>query len=243
MKELRETCSGELTAWLNYGRDCESSDARDKIFAFLGLASEEYNITPDYSPLTSLEALLIQVATRIVAVDKNLDLLLCSGREKNRPSRFNMLPTWVPDWRQIPYYVDALYPKKISLTPPRVENSTKLMAEGFWLNNPESSLIMAFTAAENKEQDPWIRFQKAWMLDEDDGLWYFPYTSALFKLKKVNSHWLLIEDVSKTWQPPREQIWDSSQPNPCSNLLNVALRGDVAWLLKQGLKREVIEIR
>jgi hypothetical protein len=40
----------ELRPLLTHARNCKSSDPRDRIYAFLGLANPEYNIIPSYKP-------------------------------------------------------------------------------------------------------------------------------------------------------------------------------------------------
>lgn len=235
LNQLGETRTGELKVWLNYGRNCKSSDARDKIFAFLGLASEEYNITPDYSASTTIEEVLIQVATRIIAVDKNLDLLSYSAGERKYHPVFNRLPTWVPGWTDQRRRPDPIHNKSFSPKPPRVEDGIKLMAEGFQLDGQESKLAIAFGMTEDKEQDPSLNFRVWWSLEENEGLWYFPYTSVFFKLEKVEFHWLLVRDIPLSWQ--------SGQPNAFLKLFEMVRKGDVAWWLEQGLKKETIEIR
>ena len=112
------------------------------------------------------------------------------------------------------------------------------MAEGFLLSNPESDFIKASRTVGDPEHDPWIgiSFRSRWKLDEKDGLWYFPYTAFLFILKKVESHWLLYNAVSK------QRL--SMSKHPFELILFEAIdKGDVAWFLEQGLKSEVIEIR
>jgi Heterokaryon incompatibility protein (HET) len=96
--------SRDLKPWLECGRHCQTSDPRDKIFAFLGLAYRSYDITTDYSVSKTtdneLSGLLIQVARKISVAEEALDLLSFAGLAWER---YDYLPSWVPNWfdRQI----------------------------------------------------------------------------------------------------------------------------------------------
>jgi hypothetical protein len=88
----------QLLSLLSHARRCEASDRRDKIYAFLGLASPKYWITPDYSPNKSVNHVLLDVARKIIAVDKRLDILQEAARNNRLVTSADPLPTWVPDW-------------------------------------------------------------------------------------------------------------------------------------------------
>jgi hypothetical protein len=82
----------DLKTWLECGRICSTSDRLDKVYAFLGLAREHYNIIPDYSPSDTLEKLFLEVVQKIVSADGTLDLL-SYVRQQYANYEYH-LPTW-----------------------------------------------------------------------------------------------------------------------------------------------------
>lgn len=59
----------KLSALMYHGRNCKSTDPRDKVFAFLGLADPRYNISLDYSTSRTMNTILTEVAARIITVE------------------------------------------------------------------------------------------------------------------------------------------------------------------------------
>jgi hypothetical protein len=98
-KTNRRTIS-DLKIHLRHSRNCDASDPRDRIFAFLGLADPAYGIVPNYDTEFTIVHALIQTATKIIEYEKTLDILqdVHCGRE----TVGFMLPTWVPDWTSRP---------------------------------------------------------------------------------------------------------------------------------------------
>ncbi|KAF4441182.1 Heterokaryon incompatibility protein 6, OR allele [Fusarium austroafricanum] len=96
LTKTKEIWKGEedLKEILIQFRHCKSSDPRDKIFAFLGLARPCYGINVDYSKENTMEAVMIDTAKNIFMCDRNLDILLYTIRTKGSLQ----LPSWVPDW-------------------------------------------------------------------------------------------------------------------------------------------------
>ncbi|TPX14608.1 uncharacterized protein E0L32_005300 [Thyridium curvatum] len=88
-----------LTDLLLHARNCLSSDPRDRVYAFLGLAEGEYAVTPCYDKANTVERVLVDTARAIVAHDHNLDMLGYVGC-RSGPVVFDGdgIPTWVPDW-------------------------------------------------------------------------------------------------------------------------------------------------
>jgi hypothetical protein len=84
-----------LKELLQHSRQCQSSDPRDKIYAFLGLADQGYGIIPKYTLENTIVHVLIDTAERIITFEGNLDILehVSEGREKLG----TLLPSWVPD--------------------------------------------------------------------------------------------------------------------------------------------------
>ena len=88
--------SSDLKILLQHSRNCESSDPRDRVYAFLGLAHRGYGIVPDYSFSHTIIHVLVQTAQQIINYDKSLDILQHVRRGRDKLGTF--LPTWVPDW-------------------------------------------------------------------------------------------------------------------------------------------------
>ena len=86
----------DLKILLQHSRNCEASDPRDRVYAFLGLAHRSYGIDPDYSFANTVIHTLIQTAQHIIRYDKSLNILQHVGRGRDKLGTF--LPTWVPDW-------------------------------------------------------------------------------------------------------------------------------------------------
>lgn len=80
----------ELLQWCHV---MSSTDARDKIYAVLGLAcdQDQLSIIPDYS--TSTAQLYQDTAVRILETHPTLDILSSAHANKSME-----LPSWVPDW-------------------------------------------------------------------------------------------------------------------------------------------------
>lgn len=77
--------------------DC--GDPRDKVFAFLNLATDcdALNICPDYSDSTTVKDLYTTTAVRILENDTTIDLFSSIAVSKRIP-----LPSWAPDWSYCP---------------------------------------------------------------------------------------------------------------------------------------------
>lgn len=88
--------SSDLKALLQHSRNCEASDQRDRVYAFLGLAHDGYGIIPDYTANQDIKKVLIEAAKGIIRFDKSLDILRHVHRGRDKLGL--QLPTWVPDW-------------------------------------------------------------------------------------------------------------------------------------------------
>jgi hypothetical protein len=77
-------------------RGCESTDPRDKIFEFMGLATDLQDKTtfhPDYSkPVICVYSEFVGF---LITEKKSLEFLQLACREVD-----SELPSWAPDWRQ-----------------------------------------------------------------------------------------------------------------------------------------------
>lgn len=110
---LRLTCVGSINLQRHGPHHLESSDPRDRIFALLGLASdqEHLEIYPDYT-LTCQEVYVQAVA----ALLRQGHLSLLSHIQY--PKTQNHLPSWVPDWsRPVSDPLQIVEDDHISLTP------------------------------------------------------------------------------------------------------------------------------
>ncbi|KAF5700747.1 heterokaryon incompatibility 6 OR allele [Fusarium mundagurra] len=103
-KEWADGISDKLTPLLSHSRVCKSSDPRDRIYAFLGLADPSYNIVPVYDRANTIEDTLCHTAKRVILKDHRLDILSLS----QETDRAEGLPSWVPDWR-VPLSRDFLF--------------------------------------------------------------------------------------------------------------------------------------
>ncbi|WAO96605.1 HET domain-containing protein [Fusarium falciforme] len=96
--DSKETWRGDedLKKVLAGSRHCRSSDPRDRIFAFLGLAHPGYGIETDYRKSNTLRATIIHTAKKILEFDQHLEMLAFAVR--TIIVRPGVLPSWVPDW-------------------------------------------------------------------------------------------------------------------------------------------------
>ncbi|KAI5464955.1 heterokaryon incompatibility protein-domain-containing protein [Mariannaea sp. PMI_226] len=81
---------------LAHSRYCSASDDRDRIFAFLGLATPDYGIIPNYSPANGISSVLIETTKKIILFEDSLDVLSHAVIPTSSPRR--SLPSWVVDW-------------------------------------------------------------------------------------------------------------------------------------------------
>lgn len=91
-----------LSNLLQHSRNTETSNPKDKIYAFLGLAHPWYEIPINYDLSYSMNTVLSDVARAIVLHELNgLNILAQAGTASNKrrlPQGSDPLPTWVPDW-------------------------------------------------------------------------------------------------------------------------------------------------
>jgi len=75
----------DIKELLRHSRRCKTTDYRDRVYAFVGLAHPDYNIKPIYWPSNSLSATFSHVAARIIIEERNLDILLDATEETRLP--------------------------------------------------------------------------------------------------------------------------------------------------------------
>jgi hypothetical protein len=83
-----------------------------------------------------------------------------------------------------------VHSKSFSSRVPTVEDSTRLMAEGFNLDNLKSGIRMFLEAPPEKGEF----FQQS-LGEHPAALRYFPPTSAVLKLLKMDTYWVVMEEV------------------------------------------------
>ncbi|KAK4442591.1 heterokaryon incompatibility protein-domain-containing protein [Podospora aff. communis PSN243] len=77
-------------------RHSEVTDPLDKIYAYLGLATPGYDITPDYSMTNTEVKVHIEATAAYIKLHKGLDIL--SFAEERNGDTGPSLPSWVCDW-------------------------------------------------------------------------------------------------------------------------------------------------
>lgn len=88
---------GDLRVLLRHARNFQASDTRDKIYAFVGLARDDYGFTPSYSHENTAVDVHSDAARRIVEIDRDLNYVLEQAFVGRRDLGY-FLPSWVPDW-------------------------------------------------------------------------------------------------------------------------------------------------
>lgn len=82
----------DIKSLLRHSRLCETTDPRDRVYAFIGLADPVYGIKPNYESL--LRDTYIDAAARIILKERRLDILFDANENEKTPG----LPSWVPNW-------------------------------------------------------------------------------------------------------------------------------------------------
>ncbi|KAF2658973.1 hypothetical protein K491DRAFT_591957 [Lophiostoma macrostomum CBS 122681] len=92
----------ELSYLLRHARNTQSSQSKDKIYAFLGLTHTRYGIPIRYQPSYTINALLTDTARSIITREASrLNILVDAGTSvpnRQLTSSTDPLPSWVSDW-------------------------------------------------------------------------------------------------------------------------------------------------
>lgn len=99
MFRLKEHWSenASLSAILRESGRYYTSDKRDRVYAFLGLADPHYEVIPDYTTQNTLGKTLTDTTKRIILYEDSLDVLTwCGLAEKD--SLGERVASWVVDW-------------------------------------------------------------------------------------------------------------------------------------------------
>ncbi|KAH8674195.1 heterokaryon incompatibility protein-domain-containing protein [Xylariales sp. PMI_506] len=89
--------SADLRTLLRHSRCFRATDARDKVYAFAGLARREYKFAPSYALENTAVHVHHDAARRILKYDGDLTYLLEQAFAGRGELGF-LLPSWVPDW-------------------------------------------------------------------------------------------------------------------------------------------------
>jgi hypothetical protein len=81
----------------------QATDARDKIYAFIGISSERDALQIDYS--FSVRQVYMNLVYSIVKSSKSLDVICALRRDTNKHG----LPSWVPDWSMQRCYAEDFF--------------------------------------------------------------------------------------------------------------------------------------
>jgi hypothetical protein len=165
-----------LLSFLKDTRHCKSSDARDKIYALLGMTLEKNDFFPDYS--VSIRDTFILLTKSFITRDKNLDVL-CHVQGARSPHN---LPSWVPDW-SYPRLADVLgHEKTLSIRPYKANGASianvNFGRDQYFLLHDLQNLIknpeMLMDSLGHQLQDPEILVAKGILVDKVDqvGLMY-----------------------------------------------------------------------
>lgn len=93
----RDSPVGDLRVLLRHARNFGASDARDKVYAFVGLAREGYGSEPSYSQENSPLRVYSDAARKILEHDEDLSYIL-EQAFAGRGDLGYFLPSWIPDW-------------------------------------------------------------------------------------------------------------------------------------------------
>jgi hypothetical protein len=127
-------------------RDSEATDARDKIYAILGLASDtnDLDIKPDYELSTA--EIFTQLAARVIKSHQSLDCLGSAGIVKHKD-----IPSWAADWEQnywrvpFPFHHRArvLDTERFVTAKTRIYNASEGMVPNIDFDSSERKLLVS----------------------------------------------------------------------------------------------------
>jgi hypothetical protein len=136
---------------LEFARTAQSSDPRDRIYAFIGLATPKYNIIPSYETSNSLNDTLCYTTKQIILYEDSLDIIGYAPHKNILDSAG--LPSWVPQWcspslqiflAAYNYWASANYPAMASFHPNSQGESDRILrVEGIFIDQvaAETTLI------------------------------------------------------------------------------------------------------
>ncbi|KAH8886040.1 hypothetical protein GQ53DRAFT_348130 [Thozetella sp. PMI_491] len=206
-----------LPELLYYGRQCRTSDPRDKVFAFLGLADFRHTIQPDYT--STQNEVLVDVAARMFERSPSTVLLNALSNKRPSTSRLDGLPSWVPTWLEereerehsaeplVPYTVKGPTPESrftYKRTDFHGQRYHVLRLWGFRIGtvNDDGTLNSLFS----KNQPIQPRNLGVREKDELWTIWIAPDVAQDFIVRRSDRYYRLISDVF--WRPPGSLLGD-----------------------------------
>lgn len=193
-----------LSELLKHGADCKSAEVRDKIYAFLGLATPSYGITPDYDRPPN--AVFMETAQAIINQERRLDILAVARENRKPKEGSESLPSWVPDWsdshRAKIDYKKFLKDVKYPVTSCRASQDTK--AEVKFQNRFLEITGIRADRLSRKVEDPPYRPYKSFQTQdrrdvctvnsakEGDEIWIFFGANEVFTLRNLGSYYTIL---------------------------------------------------
>ena len=186
----------ELMDLLAQTRHLRRADARDGVYAFLGLVREDYGIVPDYSAGNGMERLLLDMSGRIVRRDARLDILSYACLARGELSR--RLPSWVPDWscgrcgKVRERTIRETHEKLAAVLVPRVREGGELEVQGYKIGTFENGqrLVVHLEGVA-----VWIGSGQ-----EDDEVWALIGARNPFVLRRLGGGHRVVEEAGFKWQ-------------------------------------------
>ena len=86
-----------LSTLLRHARSVNTSEPRDKVYAFLGLTEPTYNLIPSYTPENTIKKVLTATAEAIIVREESVAIVWDALGTRSPETGF-YLPSWVPDW-------------------------------------------------------------------------------------------------------------------------------------------------
>jgi hypothetical protein len=169
--------------WLN-----EATDPRDKVYALLGLATDNHpnSLVPDYSlPVGTVYGMVVK---DLMTRSKNLDFLsLCSS---TGPRRVEGLATWAPNWRT--------EGKKAKMVPGYHTFSLSFINERPWVysgTDPPLEKRRRFCASGESNSLETVRFSEDFRELLVTGI----VVDIVSQLSEVRSYQFSQEEISQVW--------------------------------------------
>ncbi|KAF2998849.1 hypothetical protein E8E13_003296 [Curvularia kusanoi] len=211
--------NGGLGEFLYLCRFRKATDARDKVYAYLGLIDSKYEIKPNYESKgpEGVRRMLIEITRQMIIHDENLDILRWVFPKRSTRHR----PSWVPDWTELDVYATAFpgYMHKFSSADPQVAFSSHdevLSVRGAYIGTldrmePPSGTQKAFGHDSWKfhvSQDCYVHVasisirscklgDQAWILFGSEGVFLLREENDAFRLIGLAS---VKDDMGKVWR-------------------------------------------
>ncbi|KAN0117718.1 HET domain containing protein [Hyaloscypha variabilis] len=252
-----------LIGWLDSCQTCQTSDPRDRIYAFLGLAHPQYNIIPDYSPSNTMDNLVLEVFRKVLEAEGTLDFLNYVGeRQLNASGHYldsSARPSWVPDLNELRikkgFYFDLVedgaigHPKSTRINASIDDSGTILTVEGIRLDTIPRKLSRFIECKDsffNTMRGLLVKWAWHVIVRKGTSLWWFPGSSFVAVLAPKESvptrplpkgrHWRLLYTSFLVSLHYERDGWAKS-------VTRLVLDGDLDGLLAMnGVTKEVIKI-